>query len=67
MLSLKRVFLFVFGVFFCSIVVVFTNLSNYICEYSVTITDRYDGQNCENKTQVVINRNYPLSPVTSVA
>lgn len=37
----------------------FPDLSNNFTEYDVTVADRNGGQNYKNKTQVVINENYP--------
>lgn len=37
-----------------------SHVSSYFGEHSVFVTDRNDGHNYKNKTQVVINWNYPL-------
>lgn len=41
-------------------ILVFPQFSNYLCEYSVTITDENEDHSYENYTQAAINLNYPL-------
>ncbi len=45
---------------------IFPDLSNYFGEYNIIITHRNDVQNSQNKTQVVIKKNYPLIILQSV-
>ncbi len=39
----------------------FPEFSIYIGEYNVIRTERNDGQNYQNKTQVVMNLSFPLN------
>lgn len=43
---------------------VFPDLSIYFGEYNVIISDKNDGKNYKNKTQVIINWNNPLIDYT---
>lgn len=40
------------------------NLSNYLGEFNVILTDRTDGKSYENKTQVIINQSFSLKSTT---
>lgn len=44
----------------CSDVTIIPDLGNHFHEYNIVIIDGNDGQNCKNKTQVIINQTYPL-------